>query len=399
MSLLSPTYITYSPDPKTSVLPPHLDYLDGLRGLAALYVVFNHLFQEIANRSDAGLLPLSLEPIFTFFAWGRPAVALFIVLSGYCLMMPVVKSGELKGGLCGFVARRSRRILPPYYFALLVSWALILTVPGLRQGIGTLWDTHLPAFTPGVVVSHLLLVHNLLLAWAYKINGPLWSVAAEWQIYFLFALLLLPMWRRCGTFPAIIFCTALGLAPHLPLHHRLDFVCTHFLGLFAMGMAGAVINFTDSGPEMFWRNRVPWGMIVVACVLIFLGATIVLPNAFLLDFMVGIGLTAFMVHSTRQIQENSGAATVAVRLLSSKPATWLGGFSYSLYLLHYILLISVHAVLIRHGIPILPSLAILIACVPLVVLVTYLFYLVCEKPFQRCTLRREMPPQASGGGF
>ena len=51
----------------------------------------------------------------------------FIVLSGYSLMIPAARNGgELVGGFRRYIFRRARRILPPYYAALICSIALIL---------------------------------------------------------------------------------------------------------------------------------------------------------------------------------------------------------------------------------------------------------------------------------
>ncbi len=93
----------------------HLRYLDGLRGLAALYVVLVHIDPYIEAE---------LPTLWFWFAktlrYGAFAVVIFIVLSGYGLMLSVIRSqsGYVAGGLLGYIKRRSRRILPPYYAAL-----------------------------------------------------------------------------------------------------------------------------------------------------------------------------------------------------------------------------------------------------------------------------------------
>src|ERR1041385_1529951 len=72
----------------------HLAYLDGLRGLAALYIVLYHaqsMLSGLPSKVDLGLSVITL---------GRFSVTIFIVLSGYCLMLPVASSHtqQLKGG-------------------------------------------------------------------------------------------------------------------------------------------------------------------------------------------------------------------------------------------------------------------------------------------------------------
>src|SRR3954462_13179518 len=85
-----------------------LDFLDGLRGLAALYVVLHHAALEVPGGS--------LSPVSGIFRGllrqGHFAVAVFIVLSGYCLMRPVASdpSGRVRGGWRAYLLRRARRI-------------------------------------------------------------------------------------------------------------------------------------------------------------------------------------------------------------------------------------------------------------------------------------------------
>src|SRR5678815_519667 len=133
-------------------------------------------------------------------------------------MLPVAREadGRLRGGFLGYIGRRAFRILPPYFAALGLSLLLIGYVPVLGQGgTRTIWDDSLPGLEIGAIVSHLLLVHNWFVAWSYQINGPLWSVASEWQIYFFFPLLLLPLRRRFGNGAMLGAAALLGYAPLL----------------------------------------------------------------------------------------------------------------------------------------------------------------------------------------
>ncbi len=64
-----------------------LAYLDGIRGLAALYVVLVHSW-ALDDALQPSLLWL---PVTKLLRYGIFAVVIFIVLSGYCLMLPVVR--------------------------------------------------------------------------------------------------------------------------------------------------------------------------------------------------------------------------------------------------------------------------------------------------------------------
>ncbi|TMA81997.1 MAG: acyltransferase [Deltaproteobacteria bacterium] len=151
----------------------HLGFLDGVRGCAALYVVAHHAMLNlppVASRIDALMRRA--------FALGHFSVDVFIVLSGFCLMLPVLRRpGNV--GLWPFIGRRAVRILPTYYVALLCSLLLIGTVIG--QPSGTHWDVSLPV-TRRDVALHMMLMHDWSASSALRINHPFWSIAVEWKI-------------------------------------------------------------------------------------------------------------------------------------------------------------------------------------------------------------------------
>ena len=217
----------------------HLDFLDGLRGLAAMYVVCHHFLAW----NTAGLPHWAAQAV-SWANFGHSAVNIFIVLSGFSLMLPVARSQDnrLRGGTRPYLMRRARRILPPYYAALALSLIALLASP---QGIAALHGQAAPGwasnFTAGSLLSHFAVVHNFSPVWSGRINMALWSVATEWQIYFVFPLLLLPVWRRFGSAVAVAAGFGAGLLPLLISRYDLSAPCCWYIGLFALGMAGAVL--------------------------------------------------------------------------------------------------------------------------------------------------------------
>ena len=90
--------------------------LDGIRGLAALYVVINHIFL----RTFPGY-PVDNAPFWAgVFIYGRFAVVVFIVLSGFSLALSPAKHGWRLDGISRFAVRRARRF---------ANWA----IPSSRQ--------------------------------------------------------------------------------------------------------------------------------------------------------------------------------------------------------------------------------------------------------------------------
>jgi peptidoglycan/LPS O-acetylase OafA/YrhL len=388
-----------------------IDWLDGLRALAALAVVVVHAMEVfglglgsfwgvpetqggLAGTRAGELLGLTYEYVVGQFVW---AVEVFIVLSGFSLMLPVMRSAErgLRGGTLRFFQRRARRILPPYYAALLLGILLILIVPGMSEPSGAYRyrDLMIP-LTPGAVVSHLFLVHNLSQEWDLKIVPPMWSIAVEWQIYFLFPALLL-LWRRLGALWAVALALGFGMLqgallrplglPMFPFSHA------WYVGLFALGMAGAALGMSGHPTARRVRERTPW----LALAALSFGLMAVLKVAlrhdggvpeWIGDPLIGLSTLCLLVYLVRDSRGSPGLLT---RLLSARPLVKLGQFSYSLYLVHTLVLVSLARIFVELGLGALTAqLLIFTVGIPLAVAGSYLFFLGFERPFLSAEARK-----------
>ena len=102
------------PDPSavSSAEPPKADRLpalDGMRAVACLLVLTYHSFQ-FTGLSGAEL-PWGLRQLSLY---GNSGVDIFVVLSGFCLFLPVARSPR-KFRTRNFFMRRAKRIVPAYY--------------------------------------------------------------------------------------------------------------------------------------------------------------------------------------------------------------------------------------------------------------------------------------------
>jgi peptidoglycan/LPS O-acetylase OafA/YrhL len=364
----------------------HLAYLDGLRAVAALYVLVFHVMMGFSLGSLTG----SWRFLRRAFAYGHEAVAIFIVLSGYCLMLPVVRksSTRLEAPFAYFMRRRALRILPPYFAALAVSLTLLATVAPLRVARGeTIWDDSLPGLELGAIVSHVLLVHNWFSAWKVQINGPLWSVATEWQIYFFFPLLLLPAWRRFGMGGALLAAAVFAYVPSLVVPAAADAAVWWYLLLFAFGMAAATIGFSQAPSEAKLRARLPWGIVSGACWLLCAGfslgaATLWFGQKPLTDPLVGLAAATLLVHLTARTIGSSRPRGFLLAALEAPPLVGLGHFSYSLYLTHLPIIALCKLALTPLTMPpLVAAFVLLLVGGSASVAFAYAFFLVVERPF------------------
>ena len=351
--------------------------LDGLRGLAALYVVCNHVFL----RAFPGY-PVDHAPFWAaWFIYGRFAVVVFIVLSGFSLALSPARHGWHLDSLSGFAFRRARRILPPYWAALLFSLAvawLIVPPPGQAGP------------DPRAVVVNGLLTQNLVSA--PSPNRAFWSIAVESQLYLLFPLLLLLVRRRGAAVmvaAVTLVVAAVGIVgPHVA---HLDFIVIQsppdLAALFAVGILAAGIV-AGSGARRSW----PWAWIACAAAAPVLAAIWWQGSVWTLDHLFWVDLALGPAVACLLAGLATGHPAPLVRLLDTRPLRNLGFSSYSLYLTHgpivVVLYEEVVAGRVRQGAP--AFLVLLGLAVPATIVFARIFASVFERPFWKHVARRQM---------
>jgi len=360
--------MTESDSAQSQSLSLRLHYLDGLRGLAALYVTLHHAYLQVFPNPEQ-VLPVALAWGTHWLEYGSFSVAIFIVLSGYCLMLPVAKSGVLAGGAWHYIQRRARRIIPPYYAAIAFTLLLTAIFPWLQtQAPKTIWAGTQPGFALSSLASHLLLIHNFKSIWISKINYPMWSIAIEWQIYFFLPFLLIPLWKRLGLGAMAIASVLIGFAPHYLMHGALDWTKPWYLTLFTMGAIAALIGVSSDLFLVNLRQRLPWGSLALCCVAGLLALVVPQQRVWLnhseaiTDPMVGLFMMCLLMQCTKKATaqkameqkaiEHSvdGLWHAVVSLLSTPLVLGLGAFSYSLYLIHAPILAAIDLPLLTHGV-------------------------------------------------
>jgi peptidoglycan/LPS O-acetylase OafA/YrhL len=386
--------------------PPknHIDFIDSFRAIAALYVVMHHCVVQYYDPAiDTNIHLFSIKVIIIhFFLHGHLAVNLFIVLSGYSLMLSVIKNNyQIKGGFVLFLKRRVIRILPTYYASIALSLILIWLFIGKKTGMH--WDICIPV-DMNDVIRHALLFHDFFMSTSGRINHVLWSIAVEFRIYLFFPLLVW-LWKKGGMITALLtsaFISAIGSLILIYLSHINSDIYLASSGVspyilsFTFGMIAADACFSDSkliysASRFTSFNRYKKVLICCSYLVLFLFIKFIFKSeggsenkfdlpSYVNDILFG-ALCAFMlfivfVYSHKKI-------TWAYKALTWRPLVFAGTFSYSIYLIHAPLLqIIAQYVLPTFALTKFSSSMILILCgTPLIVACSYAFFYFFEKPF------------------
>jgi peptidoglycan/LPS O-acetylase OafA/YrhL len=354
------------PAPKTQ----RLDYIDGLRALAALWVVLHHA-RETANPERTLQLPI-IGPILASISFGQAAVMLFLVLSGFCLYFPLARKNPTAPvlGLSypKYLLRRAKRIAPPCLWAALFCLPLA-TLPFFLVGR---WSDVGPVGF-GAIATHLLFIHNLFPEYATKIDYPMWSVGLEWQLYLIFPFLVWAFRKSNGflvTAAALVIAAIIrGTYRHLPtgLGAFLHDGPFSYLEVFAAGMVAAALTARGRRVAPDW---------LLGCVLA--------AGLLLVRFGSGNGL----LHDLETTAAAVSVLLLAVhskvvnRVLSTPVLVKLGVFSYSIYLVHAPLLHLFWLALRPLALSPDVTFALLaFGSMPLILVVSYGFHCVFERPF------------------
>ena len=390
---------TVSPSPvQAAPLPAHgspgrVEAIDALRGLACVWVLFHHSRGYWLWHIGRPVL-WRAEQVANF---GYLGVNLFLCISGFVLFHPIVRRHGVRQATTAvpaYLARRCRRILPPYYVALVI-FAAVTLLPGGRV-LGSVADVKSD-------VLHLVMLFNLSPDSIAQINGSFWSLALEFQLYLVFPLLL---WgcRRVGL-PAVVGGT-LALA----------LVWQGVVAPRQLPATGSQEGWTQGlwAYQAVWYSAVPgrlfeftMGMVAAAAVArprrwhlaAAAAALVVLPP-------IGFAVASVRGSFRPGLDQLWGVSAASLIVLSAAiparvtrwPAmrliAWLGGISYSVYLLHQPLLELSYKLLIRPwGVPIPYRLALFLAAgLPALVALGWAFHCLVERPFMSPRRRPPLTP-------
>ncbi|HEY0212322.1 MAG TPA: acyltransferase [Paenirhodobacter sp.] len=284
----------------------HHAMLDGMRGYAALIVLFYHLRHFFGDR-----LPV---------ANGYLAVDLFFMMSGFVLALSYedrLRSGDL--GLCAFARRRVLRLYPVYLTGLGVGLAVTVGIAAMDGGLASVWVLGPPLISGAVIVPELLLRG---VDGPFPLNPPSWSLFFEFWGNLVYAGVAMRLGNRGLAVTVLGALVIYAIASQITGTVELGVSYAHFVpGVarfwFGFGVGVLIWRCRDRLPQL-GRMRVwvllaalAFGALPDSDVLRFIWIAVVLPLGVVaaLDMRPGARVTALCGH--------------------------LGRLSYPLYLLHW----------------------------------------------------------------
>jgi peptidoglycan/LPS O-acetylase OafA/YrhL len=315
-------------------------HLDVIRGVSAVAVLLYHLrglfFVDYPFLVRKSLLSNGL---YAVTGYGHQAVIVFFVLSGYFIGASVMESvGRRRWSWRTYLVSRLTRL------QLVLFPALVLGAIWDRIGMriheaaplyyGALYKFNGPSValrsTVPVFLGNFFFLQSIVSP-VFGSNGPLWSLSYEFWYYIVFPALILAMAAWVGTRIRILYAV---LALFL-----FWFVGMQISFYFLIWLAGALVGRLQRATKFRTRSLA----LPLAAALIFLGSlawcrTHRLSSDLVTDYIVAICFALWLYTLLLGSREDASPAYV-------HGAKKLAGFSYTLYLTHFPVLLLLRGLL------------------------------------------------------
>jgi len=285
--------------------------LDGLRGLAAVAVVFFHYsvkYDQVYGQSAAVGLPFAFVP-------GQWGVELFFMISGYVIFMTLDKTRHA----VDFLVSRFSRLYPAYWVALLTTFVVLHlgALPDKQVGFAQL------AVNASMVQSFVGVRH---------VDGVYWSLQGELAFY----LWMLLFWAT-GLLRHVVYILVVWLCASALVHIEpgllgewrpaaMQWLILRYIPYFAVGM----------GVFLWSSRRLSTRATLALCALCLLA---VKPASDHARLAVSVALVPLFW----------AAVSGRLAILETRVPVFLGAISYPLYLVHQNLGYAAIRGLIRSG--------------------------------------------------
>lgn len=367
-----------------------ITYLDGMRGLAALFVVFSHVFYwfnpylhvgSSANKNPSELSQWLFNSPITFFYRGTSAVWLFFVLSGFVLTYSIYKKKDSIEALRKAAQKRYFRLGFPVLFSIAVSLALIYSGAISRvEGYSETSFQNAYAFTPDIFNALYDALIGSMLFGSSKYNYVLWTISIEFYgslLVFGAIALFGSSKRSLQLFCIIVF----SICIFSTTRHYTS------MAMFAWGMLIATIGAKQN-------HSLPAGVVsllLALCGLYLFGYTpesrsysSLVEFAYLVKDLTGYALNWPDLYPQLGAIALISCVAICPNIffwLGSSVFEWLGKISFSVYLLHSMLLAAIAPVISMHFSGTTAMLVCLAATICATLISAHFFYIHVDRRF------------------
>ncbi len=302
----------------------HIPALDGVRGIAIVLVLLSHfMLREYFVNERAYFI--------TQFGW--IGVDLFFVLSGFLITGILLDSRSNEHYWRNFYRRRALRILPLYYFVVLVTWLTIIFIekaPDRLQGYDAFkWFF---TFTPNIAMG----LKNDYLYHSHIFNlNHLWSLAIEEQFYLFWPLIV----RYVPMRSLAILCLVL-IAMGTGLRHLTDHIIGTELSISSYtfpfcrmdGLAAG--SFLAAAFRLGWLQTLPYNTWIAR--ILFCWAGVFIMGNFIYGTQQSLyTLSALFFAALLFLALNPNPRAIARRVCENQFLQHMGKYSYGLYVFHH----------------------------------------------------------------
>ncbi|WP_250502586.1 acyltransferase [Caballeronia sp. AZ7_KS35] len=314
--------------------------LDSLRGIAALTVVFSH-YSQITLTHWLQHVP------WRAIAEGHSAVILFFALSGFALAMQI--TGDSRPGFAEFIVKRVCRIYIPYLIAVLAAYTAYCLL--YRSNLSWTGEWVNQAWHAGIDRHDLLDHLYFVIPFSNSTLDPvLWSLVYEMRISLIFPILVVVVFATPVWF-SVALSMCFSLAAFGYYHHLqrtlLDasiqgewMPTIHYMSMFVLGALIARYREAISSKLGAYSPRTLFGALLICLALYVLVGSITrhsisndVLRSFADDWIILPAVTGILVLAI--------ALRPFAAFLTARPLIFLGEISFSLYLLHCIVLLGV----------------------------------------------------------
>lgn len=306
-------------------MPTRFPLLDFLKALAAQMVLLHHLV-AYGPVSDAFF---NEHPELWTWLFNEPRiiVQIFLVISGFLLGRSLINARNLPEFKQAVLNRYLRLVLP-----YLVALALAMVCAWFARGY--LDDDFVPE-VPGLgqTLAHMVLLHKVL--GFDSLSSGVWYVAIDFQLFVMglaiFHLTATPGGKtELSRGVALVLCAGLGLVSlfYFNLDRDLDNFGIYFFGSYSLGILVSWIS-QRARP---W----PWLMLLMLC------------GGLALEFAFRSRIALALFTATMVFFSTQPAAATLNRLVDRRWIGFLGQTSYSLFLVHFSLILVGNALFAKY---------------------------------------------------